>query len=49
MFRDILVSRHYKGISDSEVTIDLDTFVLSEDALDDFRVKVKEKFGLEIS
>lgn len=45
---DIIVSKYYKGMSDSEVAKDLDAFLLSEDAFEDFKVKFKEKFGLEI-
>lgn len=45
---DIIVSKYYEGMSDKEVAKDLDAFLLSEYAFDDFKVMVKEKFGLEI-
>jgi len=45
---DIIVDKYYKEMSDKEVAKDLDAFLLSEDAFEDFRVKFKEKFGLAI-
>jgi hypothetical protein len=45
---EILVSRYYKGMSDNEVAQDLDAFLLSDDSWDDFKIKFKEKFGIEL-
>ena len=45
----IIVGKYYEGMSDREVAKDLDAFLLSEDAFNDFKLKFKEKFGLEIT
>lgn len=43
-----LVLKYYEGLSDKEVSIDLDAFLLSNDCYEDFKKKVKVKLGIEL-
>lgn len=45
---EILVSRYYEGVPDSEVAKDLDAFLVSTNAYADFKLKFKEKFNFEL-
>lgn len=45
---EIIVIKYYKEMSDSEVAKDLDAYLLSEDSWGDFKIKFKEKFGIEL-
>jgi hypothetical protein len=45
---EIIISRYYKGMADSEVAKDLDAFLLSTDAYADFKIKFSEKFKIEL-
>lgn len=45
---EVLVSKYYEGVSDNEVAKDLDVFLLSEDAYEDFKIKFKKKFDIAL-
>ena len=51
VYRDILkpeVKQFYKNVSDKDVAIDLDAFLLSENCYEDFKKKFKEKFDFDL-